>query len=74
MEITRDAKAKDLPLPQASTVAAAGLDLRAALTEPVLIAQGERSLIPTGLRIALPPGFDSLNNYRFAPSLTLDWT
>ena len=59
VEITRDAHASDLPLPQASTEAAAGLDLRAAVTEPLLIQVGERSLIPTGWRIALPVGFEA---------------
>ena len=59
MEITRDAHASDLPLPQASTEAAAGLDLRAAVAEPILIPVGERSLIPTGWRIALPVGFEA---------------
>jgi dUTP pyrophosphatase len=59
VEITREAHANDLPLPQASTEAAAGLDLRAAVTEPILISVGERSLIPTGWRIALPRGFEA---------------
>ena len=49
----------DLPLPQASTEGAAGLDLRAAVTEPILIFPGERRLIPTGWRIALPAGFEA---------------
>lgn len=59
VEITRATHAGDLPLPQASTEAAAGLDLRAAVTEPILISVGERSLIPTGWRIALPTGFEA---------------
>jgi dUTP pyrophosphatase len=59
VEITREAHANDLPLPQASTEAAAGLDLRAAVAEPILIQVGERSLIPTGWRIALPMGFEA---------------
>jgi len=59
VEITREAHAKDLPLPQASTEAAAGLDLRAAVAKPLLISAGERSLVPTGWRIALPKGFEA---------------
>ncbi|MFP6654856.1 MAG: dUTP diphosphatase [Myxococcota bacterium] len=59
VEITREAHAHDLPLPQASTEAAAGLDLRAAVAEPILIQVGERCLIPTGWRIALPMGFEA---------------
>jgi dUTP pyrophosphatase len=59
VEITRDPHAKDLPLPRASTEGAAGFDLRAAVTEPILITPGERCLIPTGWRIALPAGFEA---------------
>jgi dUTP pyrophosphatase len=59
VEITRDPHAKDLPLPRASTEGAAGLDLRAAVTEPILITPGERCLIPTGWHIALPAGFEA---------------
>jgi dUTP pyrophosphatase len=58
VEITRDAHAQDLPLPQASTEGAAGLDLRAAVTQPTTLHPGERRLIPTGWRIALPVGFE----------------
>jgi len=59
VEITRDGHAKDLPLPQASTEGATGLDLRAAVTEPISISPGERRLIPTGWHIALPVGFEA---------------
>jgi dUTP pyrophosphatase len=57
--ITREAHAHDLPLPQASTEGAAGLDLRAAITESIRLSPGERRLIPTGWSIALPPGFEA---------------
>jgi dUTP pyrophosphatase len=46
--------AMDLPLPDYATPGAAGMDLLAAVTEPVTLNPGERVLIPTGLRIALP--------------------
>ncbi|MGB0620149.1 MAG: dUTP diphosphatase [Myxococcota bacterium] len=59
VEIVREAHAADLPLPQAESEAAAGVDLRAAIDAPVLLAPGERRLIPTGLRIALPIGFEA---------------
>ncbi len=59
VEITRDAHAQDLPLPQPSTEGAAGLDLRAAVSERVLLSPGERQLIPTGWHIALPVGFEA---------------
>ena len=49
---------QDLPLPAYATSGAAGMDLVAAIAEPVTIAPGQRSLIPTGLAIALPPGYE----------------
>lgn len=50
--------AEGLPLPSYATPGAAGMDLLAAVTEPVTIPPGGRALIPTGLRIALPPGHE----------------
>jgi dUTP pyrophosphatase len=47
-----------LPLPSYATAGAAGMDLFAAVTEPVTIEPGKRALIPTGLAIALPPGYE----------------
>lgn len=46
------------PLPQYATEAAAGMDVRADVREPVVIAPDCRALIPTGLRVAVPPGFE----------------
>jgi deoxyuridine 5'-triphosphate nucleotidohydrolase len=48
----------DLPLPAYATAGAAGMDLLAAVAAPVTIAPGGRALIPTGLAIALPPGYE----------------
>ncbi|MEI8395210.1 MAG: dUTP diphosphatase [Rhodospirillaceae bacterium] len=52
--------ADGLPLPAHATAGAAGLDLMAAVPEgkPVTLAPGARVLVPTGLTIALPPGFE----------------
>lgn len=47
---------EDLPLPAYASDGAAGLDLRAAVHEPLTLAPGERTRVPTGLRLALPPG------------------
>ena len=47
------------PLPAYETVASAGMDLRANLTEAVRIAPLERALIPTGLFIELPVGTEA---------------
>jgi deoxyuridine 5'-triphosphate nucleotidohydrolase len=49
---------QDLPLPGYATDGAAGMDLLAAVTEPVVVAPGQRVLIPTGLAVALPPGYE----------------
>ena len=47
------------PLPEYATSQSAGLDLRAHLAEPLLLQPGARALIPTGLRMALPPGWEA---------------
>lgn len=47
------------PLPGYSTEMSAGMDLRAFLSEPVMIKTLERKLIPTGLYIELPKGFEA---------------
>lgn len=49
----------DLPLPSYATTASAGTDLVAAVPEPVVLAPGGRALIPSGLAIALPPGYEA---------------
>ena len=47
-----------LALPAYQTSGAAGMDLRAALTGDVVLGPGERTAVPTGLCIALPPGHE----------------
>ena len=47
------------PLPQYATEQSAGMDLRANLEEPVVLKSMERKLIPTGLHIALPAGYEA---------------
>ncbi|PIF05980.1 MAG: dUTP diphosphatase [Draconibacterium sp.] len=51
-------KSKNI-LPAYSTPSSAGMDLRASLTEPVVLKPLERKLIPTGLFIELPVGFEA---------------
>lgn len=51
--------AADLPLPSYETAHAAGMDIRAALKEPVELEPGQRELIPTGLQMALPEGYEA---------------
>lgn len=47
------------PLPAYATAGSAGLDLRACLTAPVTLQPLERTLVPTGLRLALPEGTEA---------------
>ena len=49
----------DLPVPQAASELAAGLDLQACLSSPVTLDPGGRAIIPTGFAIALPAGFEA---------------
>jgi dUTP pyrophosphatase len=56
--VTRVAGNEDLPLPAYASESSAGLDLRAAVREDFELAPGARALVPTGLRVALPEGFE----------------
>ncbi|MDE5702077.1 dUTP diphosphatase [uncultured Bacteroides sp.] len=47
------------PLPAYATEQSAGMDLRANLSEPISLAPMQRCMVPTGLYIALPPGFEA---------------
>jgi dUTP pyrophosphatase len=58
IHVTRLPHAEGLPLPSYATSGAAGMDLLAAVTAPLIIPPGDRALVPTGLRIALPPGHE----------------
>jgi len=58
--VRRLAHGRDLPLPAYETAEAAGMDLIAAVDRrSVTVAPGERALIPTGLSIALPAGYEA---------------
>jgi len=50
--------AEGLPLPAYATAGAAGMDLLAAVAEPMTLTPGARALVPTGLKIALPAGYE----------------
>ncbi len=60
IRVQRLPHAEGLPLPQYQTEHAAGMDLIAALAEDetIFLPMGERALIPTGLIMAIPPGFE----------------
>ena len=49
----------NLPLPEYESVAAAGMDLPAAIESDLIITPGERVLVPTGLALALPVGYEA---------------
>ncbi len=51
--------ATDLPLPKYETDHSAGMDLRAAPENPVVLKPGERALIPTGLKMQIPIGYEA---------------
>ena len=50
---------EDIPLPQYMTAEAAGMDIFAAVDHEIVIPPGDKCLIPTGIAIALPPGFEA---------------
>ena len=51
--------ASGLPLPHYATHGSAGLDLLAAIDEPIELLPGQRMAVPTGIAIELPPGFEA---------------
>ena len=59
VQIRRLEAAQDLPVPVRATEEASGFDLRACIDENVELAPGQRRLIPSGIAIALPPGFEA---------------
>jgi dUTP pyrophosphatase len=61
LKVVRLAHAEGLPLPAYQSAGAAGLDLIAAVdaAAPVTLHAGQRALIPTGLILELPPGFEA---------------
>ena len=59
IEVMRLAHAHDLALPDYATAAAAGADLLAAIDEDIELGPLERKIVPTGISIALPVGFEA---------------
>jgi dUTP pyrophosphatase len=52
-------RGEGVPLPDYRTVASSGMDLRARLDAPVTLKSLERALIPTGIQIAIPDGYEA---------------
>jgi dUTP pyrophosphatase len=59
IKVVRLPHAAGLPLPKYQSTGAAGLDLMAAVAAPVALRPGKRALIPTGLILELPRGFEA---------------
>ncbi len=59
IEVKKLSGCEDLPLPQYMTPHAAGMDVCAAVDTEVVLQPGKRILIPTGIAIALPTGFEA---------------
>jgi dUTP pyrophosphatase len=57
--VRRLSQAGDLPLPQRATPDSAGFDLRARVDAPLVLEPGQRRLVPTGIAVALPAGFEA---------------
>ena len=57
--LIRRLEGNDLPSPRRATPGSSGVDLRACLAEPVLLAPGQRALIPTGFAMAIPEGYEA---------------
>lgn len=58
VEVARLAHGRDLPLPDRGSRRAAGWDLRAAVDTEVIISAGGTAAIPTGIKLAIPPGWE----------------
>ena len=59
VSIRRLPAAADLPLPERATAHASGFDLRACVSLPIIVPAGGRALIPTGVAVCLPPGYEA---------------
>lgn len=58
VRVKRLPSAGDLPLPAPASPGAAAVDLRAAVAGELVIGPGERALVPTGLVVEIPPGWE----------------
>ena len=59
LPVKRLSHGADIPLPKYATALSAGVDLIAAVTAPVALKPGARTIIPTGIAIQLPAGFEA---------------
>ena len=59
VDLHRLANGADLPLPSYATRDGAGADLMAAIDKPILLEPGDRVLVPTGIALGIPSGFEA---------------
>ena len=59
VELKRKPGTEDVPQPQYMSDHASGMDIRAAVETPLTLAPGQIALVPTGLFIAVPPGYEA---------------
>ncbi len=59
VRVRRLEHAADLPLPAPASSGSSGSDLRAAIPEPLVLAPGARALVPAGIQLELPAGFEA---------------
>ena len=59
IKITQMAVAENLPLPEYKTAGASGMDIAAAVITPIILKPLGRAAIPTGLKIAIPHGYEA---------------
>ena len=59
INITKLPHAQDLELPKYATTDSAGMDLLAAVENPMILAPMQRAIVPTGISIALPAGYEA---------------
>lgn len=59
IKIRRFKDSEDIPLPDYESEGSSGMDIRAAVKEPVPLMPGDIRLIPTGLAVSVPPGYEA---------------
>ena len=69
MKVSIVALSKNAQIPQYQTVGAAGSDLHACLDEPMVLAPMERAVVPTGIAVSIPEGYEAQIRARSGMSL-----
>ena len=59
IKIRRIKDSEDIPLPDYESEGSSGMDIRAAVKEPVTLMPGDIRLVPTGLAVSVPPGYEA---------------